>query len=316
MEKRQGFMKDGGTAYETGWQAWRQILLLTAVLCTASLLSGMTALADVIWTPNDSFYEKYYDDCEYVGRRYYANGSEGYVRVMEEPGKSNTVDAIANGAVFYVSMSYEDGPAGRWGLVQYCLDEEGRPVEDYSWEGDASVGWIHMADLVAVYDGRSFAEEHASQIRETDQDSMPQVSVPESGVIYLWQYPGSELLYNKLDFKNGGTQTDYQEMGIQIDKIYEDSDGTVWGHSVYYYGNKDFWVNLTNPGEEHPKILRPEMPDLIPAMDQKELADLSGNKQSQAMFPMAVAGLIVLVVAATAAVIHLMAVKKNRDKIG
>ena len=41
--------------------------ILAACLCG---MSAKTARADVIWTPEDSFYEKNYDDCDYVGRRY------------------------------------------------------------------------------------------------------------------------------------------------------------------------------------------------------------------------------------------------------
>ena len=103
--------------------------ILAACLCG---MSAKTARADVIWTPEDSFYEKNYDDCDYVGRRYYANGPKGYVSVVKEPGAREVLDFIPNGEIFYVSMSYDKGITDTWGLVQYKMDRDNRPVEDYS----------------------------------------------------------------------------------------------------------------------------------------------------------------------------------------
>ena len=73
--------------------------------------------------------------------------------------------------IFYVSMSYDKGITDTWGLVQYKMDRDNRPVEDYSWDDDATVGWIDMDSLVVVYDGQSFAEEHKAGIKETGRQS-------------------------------------------------------------------------------------------------------------------------------------------------
>lgn len=144
----------------------REAAVFLLVLAALLLTPGKRAGADVIWTPDDSFYDQHYEDCDYEGRRYYANGADGYVTVMESPEKRNVLDVLANGPVLYVSMTYDKGMSGKWGLVQYVLNDEGQPAEDYSWDEGATVGWIKMEELLSVYDGYSFAEEHRAEIQE------------------------------------------------------------------------------------------------------------------------------------------------------
>ena len=294
-ERRKGMMR----AVIFGRTAIRAAIL---VFCLCGMYAA-TAWADVIWTPEDSFYEKNYNACDYVGRRYYANGPKGYVSVVKEPGSRNVLDYISNGEIFYVSMSYGRGITDTWGLVQYKMDGDGRPVEDYSWDDDAAtVGWIDMDSLVAVYDGLSFAEEHQAGIKKTGEEDMPQVSIPDNGVIYLWEYPGSGEWYGKVDSLEGK---------MEFDKTYEDEDGNLWGHSAYYYGYKDFWVNISNPGEEHPKAMGIQPPKLVPAMNRSDLAGLPRTGQDEIPLPAVVGGMIVLVIVVTGAVIYSMSVKQG-----
>ena len=164
----------------------REAAVFLLVLAALLLTPGKRAGADVIWTPDDSFYDQHYEDCDYEGRRYYANGADGYVTVMESPEKRNVLDVLANGPVLYVSMTYDKGMSGKWGLVQYVLNDEGQPAEDYSWDEGATVGWIKMEELLSVYDGYSFAEEHRAEIQETDEGAAPKVVMPDTGTIYLW----------------------------------------------------------------------------------------------------------------------------------
>lgn len=292
----------GGAAVDTGRKAWGFICAAVMFLC---LTAGETAFADVIWTPDDSFYEEHYEDCEYVGRGYYANGPGGYISVMEKPGGGKHLDNIANGSIFFVSMSYAKEAGGTWGLVQYHMDGEGLVVADYSWEenGDAVVGWIDMDSLLAVYDGYSFAEEHEAQIKDTDAGSMPKVSMPDEGVIYLWEYPGSEVSYGELHFLEGK---------MEIDKIYEEPGKDVWGHSSYYYGYKNFWINLSNPGQAAYTGEAGKVPELIPPVDRDKLADLPAAGQEGAGLTAAAVILVTGTAAVTAVLIYAMAVKRRK----
>lgn len=309
MEDRDGFTKAGRGWNGTGLKAGRGILyvfnflLFTAFLCH---LTGQTAFGDVIWTPDDTFYDQNYEDCEYMGRRYYANGPKGYIRVMDQPAGGKIIDSIANGPVLYVSMTYENGGTGKWGLVQYRMDEDGIPVEDYGWEDGATVGWIDMKDLLNVYDGISFMGEHESEIKETDRESMPQVTMPDSGLIYLWEYPGAEICYNKLDSLEGE---------LMVDHVYEDPEGDLWGHTVYYYGIKEFWINLSNPGEEKHGTANRDKPQLYPAISREELENLPDTVTSGRGLAAAVVSLIVLTAGGTAVLVRWMAKRKDRDDL-
>ena len=139
----------------------REAAVFLLVLAALLLTPGKRAGADVIWTPDDSFYDQHYEDCDYEGRRYYANGADGYVTVMESPEKKNVLDVLANGPVLYVSMTYDKGLSGKWGLVQYVLNDEGQPAEDYSWDEGATVGWIKTVSYTHLNPpGRPCAPRH------------------------------------------------------------------------------------------------------------------------------------------------------------
>lgn len=283
----------------------REAAVFLLVLAALLLTPGKRAAADVIWTPDDSFYDQHYEDCDYEGRRYYANGADGYVTVMESPEKRNVLDVLANGPVLYVSMTYDKGMSGKWGLVQYVLNDEGQPAEDYSWDEGATVGWIKMEELLSVYDGYSFAEEHRAEIQETDEGAAPKVVMPDTGTIYLWEYPGSEISYGTLES---------MESEISIDQTYQDPGGDLWGHSGYYFGYRNFWINLSDPGEAKPELKPQEKPKLIPPADRKTLESLPKTGRSGLVLPLTVAGLIVLTIVLTALVIRFMAVKKRDEE--
>ena len=294
---------DGGAAGTGGWKVWGRIGMMAMFLC---LTAGMTAFADVIWTPDDTFYEENYEDCEYVGRSYYANGPKGYISVMERPDGGRHLAYISNGPIFFVSMTYDKGAGGTWGLVQYHMDGEGLPEADYSWEedGDAVVGWIDMDSLLAVYDGYTFAEEHEAQIKDTDAGSMPEISIPDEGVIYLWEFPGSVDSCGELHFLEGE---------MVIDKTYEEPDGDVWGHSSYYYGYKNFWINMSNPGQTVPAAETSEAPELVPAMDREQLSDLPARGQEGTGITAAAAILVTGTVILTAVLIYVMASRRRKE---
>lgn len=276
-----------------------------AALSAVTFFLPQDVLADLIWTPEDSFYEKNYEDCEYVGRRYYANGEDGYVTIMESPVKARVLDRIPNGSIFYVSMSYDKGRTETWGLVEYLLDENGIPVEDYGWEENVAVGWINMEELQVVYDGISFIEEHASEI-EKAEITTPTVKMPENGVIYLWEYPGSEQSYGEI--------RDLTE-NMMIDQTYKDQNGDLWAHSNYYFGHRDFWLNLDNPGDANPETIQPKNPNLIPPATRETLEALPKTGRFSTALPLTIAGLIVLTIILTAAAIRYMA-GKNKKKAG
>ena len=64
--------------------------LLTGCWALALLLALYApARADVLWEPNNSFYERHRDQCEYIGRQFYANGDQGFITLWDEIGRAH-----------------------------------------------------------------------------------------------------------------------------------------------------------------------------------------------------------------------------------
>ena len=60
---------------------WAGMCMLLLVLLFAS-----SAAADVLWEPNDNFYNVSRDECEILGRHFTANSKTGRTTVYNQPG--------------------------------------------------------------------------------------------------------------------------------------------------------------------------------------------------------------------------------------
>ena len=138
------------------------VLLLLALVPAAG--------ADVIWEPQNSFYETHRDQCEYVGRGYYANGREGFITLWEAPEGDRFTAQYENGQELTLYYRYRDwGCLSRW--------EDGREVS----------GWVPLSDLVLVYDHISFAEEY--DIRPYAGEFAGYAGGAQS--VHFYEYPGA-----------------------------------------------------------------------------------------------------------------------------
>ena len=82
----------------------KKITNVIVILLLAALLLPMSARADVIYEPNDSFYSNHWEECEYVCRTYTANGPNGEVTLYQSPVSAMMVaGSVANGNEVYVS---------------------------------------------------------------------------------------------------------------------------------------------------------------------------------------------------------------------
>ena len=177
--------------------------------------------ADVIFEPEDSFYQSHAKDCEYVSRQFTANGPEGKVIVYESPESPEVVDTWENGHKVTVSHTYEDKDGVLWGVCE-------------------SGGWMPMQYMEVVYDNISFMEEHAAEIKE--QSGRLDGQAGEK--IYFWKYPGSEVAY----------KASIQAEPPSYEQVYEDSQGRQWGYVVYYYGDRDVWVCMDQPAADYGQL--------------------------------------------------------------
>lgn len=212
--------------------------LFCAVLACCLLV--VTASADVIWEPDDDFYAAHADQCDYLGRSYYANGQAGFVMVFETPKAEKYVEHyLENGTELYVSFTMEYG-GKTWGVVEL---EDGR------------TGWVAMEALTLIYDGQSFTEEHEAEFAPYDGSFETLCTSIDQRVI-VWTFPGS----GKMNCDFAHLNQNYSP--LEPDVTWTDSEGRVWGHIGYYMGARG-WVCLSDPDNEELPVTEREY-DLYP----------------------------------------------------
>ncbi len=221
--------------------------LASTLICFLMLfvLAG-SAMADVIWEPEDDFYVSHSDKCEYLNRDFYANGESGYLEFFLKPGGSS-LGFADNGDVFHVQFTYIDDKGDTWGICEYsAADERIVPRADENYKN----GWISMEDTVAVYDFLSFASEHSSELVEYGKSYE---GLTDAKSIMAWTFPNSGKSYSDI----GQVDSDFV-----IDKTYTDENNRLWGFVGYYHGYRNFWVCLTDPGETNLPELESRQPEL------------------------------------------------------
>ena len=78
------------------------------VMMTCFLFCTISVRADVIWEPQDDFYEKHRSDCTHVGRQFIADGPDGKVILYKSPESVKEVATWENGYKVWISFTYED----------------------------------------------------------------------------------------------------------------------------------------------------------------------------------------------------------------
>lgn len=193
--------------------------LLSVLLAAAMLALALPAAADVIFEPENAFYEKHRDECEYEDRTYETAGYDGSVTVWDAP-NGTVLSEQPNGDRFPVLYRWH-GKTEDWGYIE-SLD-----------------GWVPMDDLSLVYDSRQFMLDHDAEIVTGD----PAPVDFDSAVLY--RYPGGPA---------GGTlqeDEDYLPFSELFTTLYTDESGLRWGYVSYYMGHVNAWVCLDDAQNEH-----------------------------------------------------------------
>ena len=222
--------------------------LVFACVMLVSLLSGY-ALADVIYQPDDNFYNSHASDCEYLNRDYYANGESGYMELFTEPDGSS-LGFADNGGVFHVQFTYKSGDT-TWGVVEYSTSGDKLIPSN---ESEYKTAWIKLSVAVLKYDYQSFDADHSSEYTTYDGDYSEFSGVKN---IVMWTFPCSG--------ENNGL-VEGTDDNFAIQSVYTDSEGRKWGFVSYYYAIKDFWICISDPtstdiaavGVEAPALYSPE----------------------------------------------------------
>lgn len=203
-------------------------LAFTFVIAISLLCSY--ALADVIFAPDDNFYNSHSGECEYVNRDYYANGESGFTELFTKPNGSS-LGFADNGELFHIQFSYKLGDE-LWGLAEYS--ESGSKL--IARTGDVfKTAWMRLDDLSPKFDYISFDEAHSSDYKAYDGDYTELSGVKN---IVMWTFPNSGESSGSID---------QLDENFALGSVYTDIDGVQWGFVSYYYGMKNFWICLSDP---------------------------------------------------------------------
>lgn len=265
----------------------RNLFQRAFVLCAILLIMAMTctiSYGDVIWEPDNDFYKKNAEFCEYDGRNYTVNSPEGSVKVQKSPRSAKLTDVVENGVTLYVSFTYTDKKGKDWGIVE--LD-------------DGSSGWLPMKDLAVVYDNISFKKDHADEF-QIYNDEFTAYETQED--IFFWSYPGSGKL--------SGRASDIHKRNLSISHTYTDGDGRLWGYVGYYYATSG-WICISDPSNETIPVNEAETAPVIAPSEVTTMAVPSKPADDDG-FPAVVyiAALVVVSAAVTAILIRVLWKKK------
>ena len=195
--------------------------LLLGLLCLLLPLfaAPLQTKADVIFEPENQFYVSHADKCQYHNRSYTPSETEDYYQAPGDPLASGTLTSEDK---VLVSWLYRDSTGQDWGFFeQYSPDRS---------------GWLRMEQMELVYDSEAFIDDHWEELdRETSE------TLSAGTAAAFWSYPGASQ-----------SRTGYDSLpeDLEVSALYTDSDGHLWGYCPYYYGDRDFWVCLTDPGAE------------------------------------------------------------------
>jgi len=225
----------------------KRITPFFAVLLLVLLLAP-TAHADLIITPNNSFFEQHAYDCIRLHRSYYTNGSKGYVTVWDAPESKSYIGQYENGVLLGTGWQY-----GNWVSVLFIHEN-----------GKRSEGWACLDELALVYDHISFVKEYGDQIApyngEFDpsvyRDNPPQITQPNT--IHFYDYPGAPAPNGQyLSTSSWGRLSDFfnavDSAECPIISVFVDENGLTWGYIQFWMGHRESWFCLDDPfGESFP----------------------------------------------------------------
>lgn len=258
--------------------------LLTGCCALALLLAlCATARADVLWEPRNDFYEKHYDQCEYIGRQFYANGDEGFITLWDAPGGTRVVHQFRNGCTLWVYYQYED---------RVCAVVWGD-------EGEIS-GWAPIEDFALKYDYLCFGEEYAEEIHPYDG----QFDDYDGGAaeIVFYEYPGApepKDVWEAAEILDQLTGTE----GSYIASTFTDEEGLTWGYVAYLFGSRNLWFCLDAPDGRDFPARQVGAPELTAAREP--------TMPARGYVPYIVSGVLVAAVVAAAAVLLARRKKKR-----
>ena len=96
----------------------KRLFMILFLMLSFLLIPAYFAYADLILPPENDFYERYRNQCIYLGRSFSVNGADGFVSVQKKPGLNDEITTFKNGEIIYVEYScFFKGDF--WGLTSF-----------------------------------------------------------------------------------------------------------------------------------------------------------------------------------------------------
>lgn len=230
------------------------VLLAAAVMAAALVLP---AFADVIWEPNNNFYESHRYECSYENRNYLTNGQKGYITLRTAPDSLVEVVNVVNGVRLTVGFTWQAEDGETWAVGDYAVQEEGQTWKWYT-------GWVSMDELALIYDYIAFEEDHNSEFQDYDG------SGDELTEAYLYSYPNGRFQMLLVEAK------EYMPFAETFQNLYTDENGLRWTFVGYYMGSRNAWICIDDPlnedlGVDEPRTVaqvRGGAETIVPAAEQ------------------------------------------------
>ena len=204
----------------------RMLLTLVGIFLMFTICAA-EAHADLLYEPDDDFYEAHREECQYEARSYIADGPDDVLIVYKSPESSEETGRIKNGKELWVSFLYVDESGITWAQTDRNEDD--------------ICGWFPLDYAYAEFDFVEFEREYWDQFEEEN-------GYISGEKIVIWEYPGGET--------DGTISLDPGEL-LEYYITFTDEAGRKWAEFDYFRGHRDFWccVDDLTAGE---KELYPE----------------------------------------------------------
>jgi hypothetical protein len=254
------------------------------ILCLL-FIPPVISFADIIFTPEDSFYERHSDKMVYTNRTFVVNNS---ANIISEPGLRRKITTLQNGTTVHVSFTCLYN-GNYWGYVS---------INNYS-------GWININQLLVPYDNITFEEEFGADFYSYEGDY---AELEEAASVFMWRWPGTSIPPRELG------EIDMEHFMMMTGAggtAYMDEDGREWAYIHYYFGRISSWICLSDPQNGNIPAFNPGAAP-APWFPNTEHIEISERED----FTMVIIIILTAVPVAGAAVLIKVLKKVNRKKAG
>jgi hypothetical protein len=228
--------------------------------------------ADVIFEPENDFYERHSDKMVYTDRSFVVNGS---ATLVSEPSSKRSIATLQNNANVYITFTcLYDGDY--WGYVS----THGQPQ-----------GWVNINQLLVPYDHIFFAEENGVDFFRHSNDLS---KLEEAGSAYMWRWPGTDITPRLLE--------DIDIQMVNISNTFVDEQEREWIQLGYYFGRSNAWICLSDPMNSEIPAFNPA-PEPLPWRTGIVYTEIPNESNSPLVI---IIVLVAVLIAGTAALIKIL----------